>query len=35
MKDVVNFISEKCVHPLSKRCISIESIIEALKDIHF
>ena len=33
--DVANIITEKCVHSLSKRPISIDSVKQAIRDIHF
>lgn len=33
--DISNIITEKCVHSLSKRPISIDSVRQAIKDIHF
>lgn len=34
-KDITNIITEKCVHSISKRPISIDSVQKAIKDIHF
>lgn len=34
-KEITNIITEKCVHSLSKRPISIDSVQQAIKDIHF
>ena len=34
-KDISNIITEKCVHSLSKRPISVDSVKQAIRDIHF
>jgi ribosome maturation protein SDO1 len=34
-KDIANILVEKCVHPVTKRPISIEAIKKAMKDTHF
>lgn len=34
-KDIANIITEKCVHSVSKRPISIDSVKQAIRDIHF
>lgn len=33
--DVANIINEKCVHPVTSRHFTLESIKAAIKDIHY
>ena len=33
--DIANIINEKCVHPVTSRHFTLESIKAAIKDIHY
>lgn len=33
--DIANIINEKCVHPITNRHFTLESIKAAIKDIHY
>eukprot|EP01017_Pseudomicrothorax_dubius_P014345 TRINITY_DN1673_c0_g1_i5.p1 TRINITY_DN1673_c0_g1~~TRINITY_DN1673_c0_g1_i5.p1 ORF type:complete len:412 (+),score=114.60 TRINITY_DN1673_c0_g1_i5:60-1295(+) len=34
-KDIANILAEMCIHPRTKRAISVDAIKAAMKDIHF